>query len=155
MEAEFERAKTFKQWRFSVWRKRRRRRRRRRMGSRRRKRKTRRRRKRRRRCELNLLSKLWAGYWQFLLLPPVNYKCRCFLNTSSYFVHVPINVLTDCVPVMVFLNVINQLGSKIGMQRVYCKVRTTFLNTQFNFRFQKGQLNTYRGIIWTFVYKCS
>jgi hypothetical protein len=42
--------------------------------------------------------------------------------------------------VNIFQNIINQLGSKIVTQHVYCKLRPAFLNTQFSFRVQKGQL---------------
>ena len=87
-----------------------------------------------------------AVHWQFLLLPPIKYKSRCFSNFGSNYIHVPIVVLTDCVHVIILLNSINQLGSVIGTQYIYCKVRTAFLYTQFNFRFQKGQLNRYRDI---------
>ena len=73
-------------------------------------------------------------------------KVDVFLNISSNYVHVPIVVLTDCVHVIILLNSINQLGSVIGTQHVYCKLRTAFLYTQFNFRFPKGQLIRYRDI---------
>jgi hypothetical protein len=48
--------------------------------------------------------------------------------------------------VNIFLNIINKLGRKIVTQHVYCKLRTAFLNTQFIFRVQKGQLKKYRVI---------
>jgi len=102
--------------------------------------------RRRKRCEFSLLNTLSAVHWQFLLLPPVKYKSRCFLNISSNSVHVPIVALTDCVHVIILLNSINQLGSVIGIQHVYCKVRTALLYTQINFRFPKGQLIRYRDI---------
>jgi len=135
-----ERGKTSKQRSFSAWW-------RRRTG--------RRKKKKEKRCPFNFLNTLSAVHWQFLLLPPVKYKSRCFSNISSNYVHVPIVVLTDCVHVIILLNSINQLGSVIGIQHVYCKVRTAFLYTQFNFRFQKGQLIRYRDILWTFFSKCS
>jgi len=88
-----------------------------------------------------LLNTLWAVYCQFLLLPPVKYKSLSFPNISSNYVHAAINVLTDCVREIIFQNIINKLGSKFCAQHVYCKVWTAFLYTQFNFGFQKGQLN--------------
>jgi len=46
--------------------------------------------------------------------------------------------MTVCDRVIIFLNSINQLASLIDMKYVYCKVRIAFLNTQLNFKFQKG-----------------
>jgi len=131
----WERKKTSKQWRFSAW-----------WWWRRWKKERKKNKGKKKRCPFSFLNTLPAVHWQFLLLPPVKYKTRCFSNISSNYVHVPIVVLTDCVHVIILLNSINQLGSVIGTQHVYCKVRTAFLYTQINFRFQKGQLNRYRDI---------
>jgi hypothetical protein len=60
-------------------------------------------------------------------------------------------VLTDCVHVIIFINIIYKLGSTIGAQHVYCQKRTAFLYSQFNFAFQRGQLNRYKGNFWTFL----
>jgi len=70
-------------------------------------------------------------------------------------VHVSINVLTDCFRVIIFLSIINQLGIRIDKQNFYSKVSTAFLSTHFNFRFQKGELNSDRVIYWKFFSKCS
>jgi len=96
---------------------------------RRRRKKERKRKGKRKGCPFNFLNTLPAVHWQFFLLPPVKYKRRCFSNISSNYIHVPIVVLTHCVHVIILLNSINQLGSVIGTQHVYCNVRTAFLYT--------------------------
>jgi len=134
-----EKSKSSKQWSFKAW------------WWWRRQRK----RRRKKRCAFNLLSTLWATYCQFLLLPPVKYKSRCFPNISINYVHVPINLLIDCVRVVIFLNITNKLGSTVRTQHVYCKVSTAFLYTQIHFGFQKGQLNRKKYNFRTCFSKCS